>query len=192
MRYGIFGGSFNPVHNGHVIIANLVLEYLKLDLLYVVPAKIPPHKIGERIVGFNLRYRWIRKVFEGSKKIVVSDVEGKRKEKSYTIYTIEHFISVHKEKPYLIIGSDNALNFDKWFMYERIIELSKVCVYPRRGYERRSDSNSVDLEKFEWLDLPLIDISASAIRRRIIEGKPIDGYVPKSIIDEILEVYTMM
>ena len=183
MKYGIFGGSFNPVHNGHIIIANSVLEYLDLDILYVIPAKNPPHKAGEKIVGFTLRYRWLRKVFENSDRVIVSDVEGKRSGKSYTIHTIEHFISIHKEKPYLIIGSDNALSFEKWFMYQRIKELSKICVYPRRGFERKDDD-------FEWLDLPIIDISSSVIRKRIKEKRSVKGYIPEMIIDEVLEIYT--
>jgi len=185
MRYGIFGGSFNPVHNGHVIIANLTLEYLNLDRLYIVPAKYPPHKTGERIVGFSLRYRWLRKVFKKSEKIVISDVEGRREGKSYTVHTVEYFISIHGEKPFLIIGADNAVNFEKWFNYRRIMEISRICVYPRRGFERMNFD-----ESFIWMNLPLVEISASVVRERIKEGKPVDGYVPSSIIDEVLEIYT--
>ena len=183
MRYGIFGGSFNPVHNGHIIIAYLVLEYLNLDVLYIIPAKNPPHKSGERIVGFSLRYRWLRKVFGNSGRMIVSDLEGRREGKSYTIHTVEHLISKHGEKPFLIIGSDNALSFERWYMYRRLKELSRICVYPRRGFEKQKNGD------FEWMDLPLIDISASDVRKRIREGKSIKGYLPESITDEVLEIY---
>jgi len=186
MRYGIFGGSFNPVHNGHIIIAQLTIEYLKLEKLFIVPAYIPPHKSCKNLINFEKRYKWVIESFRDLKKIEISDFEIKKGGLSYTIDTIEFFVEKIGSVPFLIIGEDMAKMFHKWYRYEDILKKSKVCVYPR--YREKVSLKLGD--RFLIMDLPLIQISSTNIRQRIKEGKSIKGFVPDSIIQELLEVYS--
>ncbi|HEW91574.1 MAG TPA: nicotinate (nicotinamide) nucleotide adenylyltransferase [Thermotogaceae bacterium] len=186
MKYGIFGGSFNPIHNGHIIIMQLSIEYLKLDRLFVIPAYQPPHKRTETLAPFEKRYRWVIDCLKEFQEIEVNDYERKKGGLSYTIDTIEHFIKMMGERPYLIIGEDMAKMFHKWYKYEEIIAKSQVCVYPRY---RVSPELSFK-EKFLMMDLPLIQISSSDVRKRLKTGKSVKGFVPDSIIEELMEVYS--
>ncbi|MDI3472529.1 MAG: nicotinate-nucleotide adenylyltransferase [Thermotogaceae bacterium] len=186
MKYGIFGGSFNPIHNGHIIIIQLALEYLNLDKLFVVPAYKPPHKSSENLAPFEKRYEWVSKCLEGIQKIDLSDFERKKGGLSYTIDTVEHFIEKTGEKPYLLIGEDMAEMFHKWHRYQEILEKATVCVYPRYHFpsEMKLEGGLVAL------NLPLIQISSSDIRKRLKEGRSVRGFVPDIIIEELLEVYS--
>lgn len=186
MKYGIFGGSFNPVHNGHIIIAQLVIEYLKLEKLFIIPAYLPPHKRNAKLVDFEKRYNWLMESFRDIKKVEICDFEMKKGGLSYTIDTIDFFTEKISPMPFLIIGEDMAEMFSKWYRYEDILRKSRVCVYPR--YRERVN---LDLEdRFLIMDLPLIQISSTVIRKRIKEGKSIKGFVPDSIVQELLEVYS--
>ncbi len=185
-KIGIFGGSFDPLHNGHLIIASYAIEHFSLDTLFIVPAYIPPHKKGT-FAPFSKRFNWLKKVFFNSTKIKVSDYEGNNKDISYTIKTVRHFNEKSDSKPFLIIGEDSYRDIKNWHKYRDILEESVVCVYPRNIH--KDDDVIIDKESPLFFDAPLIDISSSLIRERISNKKSVFGMLPCLISKEVVEFY---
>ena len=192
MRVGIYGGTFNPIHNGHLIVATKMIEILKLDKLIIMPAYIPPHKVKERRVDFFKRYEWVETAFEGVEKIEVSKFEGKKGNISYTFDTVSRFEKDYGKLVY-IVGEDNFLTFDKWYRYEELLKKIELWVYPRT-HKSKLLSMKKKLEKISKSihiadEVPIIQISSTLIRERIKEGLPIRGYVPFQIEKEVSNFY---
>ncbi len=188
MRIGLFGGAFNPVHNGHVIIAILSKEYLDLDKLLMLPTFIPPHRDPGRLVPFEKRMEWLKKAFDGVNGVEVSDYEKQKGGISYSIETIKHFSEEFRSKPYFLIGEDSALNFDKWYRYEELMEKAFFAVYPRLKESKLTEIKE-RFPSFIVMDLPLIGLSSTMVRKRILEGKPIRGMVPSSVERDVLKTF---
>ena len=189
MKLGIYGGAFNPIHNGHVIIAIEVLERLNLDKLIVVPTYNPPHRSKEDFAPYEYRKRWAEIVFKGERRIFISDYEKEKGGISYSIDTIKYYSEKYNVKPFFIIGEDSAVSFDKWYRYEELKKLATFIVYPRF---RKSMFDLISKMHPEFLtleDLPLVEISSTEIRERIRKGKSIRGMVDRSIEDEVVETY---
>lgn len=184
-RIGIFGGSFDPVHTGHLAVAIRAIEQLELDRLYVIPAYLPPHKVSSKTSPFEIRMRWLEMAFEGIDKACVSDYERERGGISYSLFTVRHFSKLHSCRPFLIVGEDSFVSLDTWFEYEALLEEATIAVYPRNITER---DHSFDGQVI-WLDAPRFDISSTEIRKRIKEGKSVIGLVPDSILGEVTSFY---
>lgn len=189
----IFGGSFNPPHNGHIIIAQLVRELFKYSDMHIIPNSTPPHKKVE--VSFSKRFLMTKKTFEKINNIVVSDIENKLGGISYAINTIKYYENQYN-KIFYLVGEDSLLSIDKWYKYEEILKRVTLIVYPRYRtkikdkYEQIENTIKYLPHSIYLLDLPLIEISSSLIRQRVKEGKSIYGFVPDSIIDIVKEVYS--
>ena len=188
MRIGIYGGAFNPVHNGHVILANLAKEYLSIDRMILVPTFIPPHRDLKDFAPFEKRFHWLKIAFEGLEGFEISDYEKKKGGVSYSIETVGYFSKVFNTKPIFIIGEDSAVNFHKWYRYEELMKMADFAVYPRFRKSRFKDIKE-RFPEFILMDLPLIEISSTEIRRRISLGKPIRGMVPMSIEKDVIETF---
>jgi len=192
-RLGIFGGSFNPPHNGHIIIANYALEILKLDLLLVVPTFCPAHKPVSSLAPFEKRYEWLRKIFRGNEKIFVSSFERDRGGVSYSIYTVDHFSRHYSTKPYFLVGEDVLSYIERWYRYEELLKKVHLVVYPRycgKPYHERARKILGDLfDDIIFLETPLVQISSTDIRKRVREGLSVNGMVPEVIMEEVKEVY---
>lgn len=192
MRIGIYGGTFDPIHNGHLIIAISVIESLNLDKLMIMPTYIPPHKEGAN-ADFDRRFKWAKKAFNGIDKIEISDFEGKRKNISYTFNTIQYFEKLYGKLIY-IIGEDSLVNIEKWYKYRELIERVELWVYPRyceKDYLlplfKRLGKISMNVHILR--KSPLLQISSTLIRDRIKKGLTIKGYVPEEIEKEIIDFY---
>ncbi len=190
-KIGIFGGTFNPPHVGHIIIAQYALEELNLDLLYIVPTYKPWHR-SETIAPFDLRFNWCKICLE-DEKIKVSDFERIRGETSYSIYVIQHFAGLHKTTPFFIAGEDNLSYIEKWHRYLELFELCYFVVYPRYCDKPYEDHAKKVLGKFYerviFLNAPLIQISSTKIRERIKQNKSIRGMVHPEIEKEVVEYF---
>lgn len=178
MKIMIFGGSFDPPHNGHVRIAKEVLEKKIVDKVWLVPHS--EHAFNKQ-TSLAMHRLEMLKILAG-KNIEVCDYEVKKGGKSYTIDTLEHF---RKERPLdefsLLIGSDQIGSFDKWKDYKKILNDFKVYVYPRVGYKTDNLFKGMVLLK----DVDETDISSTEIRDRLINEKPIENLVDKKIEDYI-------
>ncbi|PIU83212.1 MAG: nicotinate (nicotinamide) nucleotide adenylyltransferase [Elusimicrobia bacterium CG06_land_8_20_14_3_00_38_11] len=171
MKIGIFGGSFDPVHNGHIEIAKKALRQLRLDVLYFVPAFLPPHKT-RKLTNVVYRKRMLRLAVKNYPKFKISDFEIKRK-KIYTYQTLKYFRKKYKSAElYLIIGSDSAMDLKNWINVEEIKRLSKIVFAERKGYKVKIKK---DLLKLEGI---IKDTSSTDIREKIKKYFSIKKLVP--------------
>lgn len=183
MKIGIYGGSFNPIHFGHIKIVNYVLEQLNLDKILVIPVGTPSHRENNLVSG-EFRLKMCELAFKNSQKIEISDIEIKSDSVSYTIDTLKKIQKLYGEENefFEIIGEDSANYFSKWKDYKEILEKSKVVVLKRKGY------NSLLIDKnLIYLDSPLFNVSSTLIRENIINNRDISKFLPKKIIDFIRE-----
>lgn len=184
-KIGIFGGAFDPVHNGHLIVSMRAIEELELELLYVVPTYLPPHKDSGNLSSYELRTGWLDKVFENVKEVVVSDYERERGVLSYSLYTVRHFARKHRCVPYLVVGEDSYRSFESWYEYETLLEEARLVVYPRF-----SQCETLDLrEGVIFLEAPRVEFSSTQIRERVKLKKSVLGMVPECIASEVVQHY---
>lgn len=183
MKIGIYGGSFNPVHNGHLNVVKYVLDQLKLDKIIVIPVGNPSHRANDLESG-SVRVKMCKAAFENLHNVEVSELETDRDKTSYTINTLKKIIEIYGKKNdfYEIIGEDSAYHFKEWKNYEEILELSKVVVLRRKGY-----IGIIQHENMIYLESPFFDISSTEIRKKIKNKIDISNLVPekvKKIIEE--------
>ncbi len=175
------GGTFDPVHTGHLFIAREAAEIYALDRVYLIPAALPPHKANHPSSSAEDRYRMALLAAEDEPRFIVSDVEIERKGKSYTIDTVRAFRKRFKDAEiYFIIGFDSYLEFNSWKDSEALLEECVFAAAPRNSGDR--ERLRAGLRKgFKPLDIPLLEISSTDIRKRVSEGRSIRHIVPASV-----------
>jgi nicotinate-nucleotide adenylyltransferase len=190
-RTAVFGGSFNPIHYGHLLLADEVLDALALDRILFVPAAIPPHKSPAYLAPAADRYAMVELAVAGHPKFAVSDLELRRAGPSYTVDTLEA-LRIPREDVFLIVGSETFLDLLTWREPRRIAQLARIVVVPRVGsaFDPESDAvrkvgRGIGLEAIG--ENPLIvratslPISASDLRRRVCEGRSVAYRLPESV-----------
>ncbi|MBN2120337.1 MAG: nicotinate (nicotinamide) nucleotide adenylyltransferase [Candidatus Omnitrophica bacterium] len=181
MKIGILGGTFNPLHYGHLILGEYVRDYLKLDKVIFIPCNIPPHKAEDRLLSSKLRLRLLKVALKKSKYFRVKSLEIDRGGISYTVDTLLQIKKMYpKDKLFLIIGSDLFKGFGSWHKPKTILKLAKVVVVLREALRKKSKG-------FIFISMPKIEISSSLIRKRIKQGKSIRYLVPEEIIPSIVK-----
>ena len=194
MRIGMFGGSFNPIHNGHIQLIKGIINELNLDRLLVVPSFLPPHKLVESPISPEDRIAMCKLCISDIPKAEISDIEIKRGGKSYTYETLQELHSTYlNDDLFLIMGADMFLSIETWKNPEIIFKLATICGVPRKGVGGRQEL--IDREPFlksigaetKVLNLTLPEVSSSEIRESIKNGKPIDKLVPIQVRNYILE-----
>ena len=194
LRVGIFGGTFAPVHNGHIESAKAFMEQMKLDYLYIIPTCLPPHKQIDPSDDPKHRMRMCELAFSGIDGIVVSDLEIKRGGKSYTYDTLVE-LTRPDTRLFFMCGTDMVLTFDRWYRFEDII---KLCypVYVRRENDPIMTQRIVSkiteyYEKygvmFRRIVTEPIDISSTLVRNNVAGGKDISALVPSGVAEYIKE-----
>lgn len=189
IKTGIFGGAFNPVHNGHVHLAKEAIEQLKLRKLLVIPTFEPPHK-ATKLLPFDTRMDMCVQAFNGISdkcEITISDIERKMGGVSYTINTIRELARQFPgEQFYLLIGGDMLFSFKEWFKYESILKESKVCAVARGG-DNFTDmlEFAAEMGRVKVLPTSIVDVSSTEIRRRIADGGDISELVPPKVAEYI-------
>jgi nicotinate-nucleotide adenylyltransferase len=183
VKIGIFGGTFNPVHLGHLILADEVREKMHLDRIIFVPTYLPPHKDTRGIAPASDRYKMIELSIKGNKYFSVSDAEIKRDGRSYTIDTIKEFKRAFPdEELYFITGSDLLNYLEEWKDLSEIIKMVKFIVATRPGYP---------LEKIpayiQTVAIRAVDISAFQVRNCIKENKSFRYLVPEAVYGYIVK-----
>jgi len=196
LKYAIFGGSFNPIHNGHIIVVQKMLDYIEnLQKLFVIPAGCSPFKRQmEDQLPFEYRYDWCSRIFSKINGTDTLDIErdDEAKTPSYTYQTVERFYDLFHEYPILIIGEDSLSSFHKWKYYQRILERCELAVFRRRGFSGKVSVDNKYLEKITVYDSPYIEISSTEIRERIYAKKSIKGYVPETLEEDIIKKISKM
>lgn len=179
MKIGLFFGSFNPVHVGHMIIANYIVTHTDLNQVWMVVSPHNPHKKKKSLARDHDRLHLVRLAIGDNLKIKASDIEFSLPQPSYTIDTLTYLKEKHPQKEFcLIMGGDNLSSLHKWKNYESIIENYSIMVYKRPRY-RLGDLK--DHPNVTICDTPLLQISASYIRKCIKENKSIQYLVPDEV-----------
>ena len=174
IRTGIFGGSFNPIHKGHISLARQLRQKAGLDEVWLMVSPQNPLKASADLLDDEIRMQMARLAVEGEEGIIASDYEMHLPKPSYTWNTLQTLNKDYPDREFvLMIGGDNWQLFDKWYHADDIRKNYQIIVYPRRGFEGGIDG------------LDLIDISSTEIRERIKAGKGIRRLVPKAVADYI-------
>lgn len=181
MKIGIFGGSFNPVHNGHIALASKIRELAKLDEVWFVVSPHNPLKNADSLMSDEDRLEMVRLAVEGIEGLVASDYEFHLPQPSYMLHTLQCLRKDYPEDSFsLVIGADNWACFDRWFGYKEIISGFQIIIYPRKGTD-------IDISllppSVKLLDIRLYNISSTEIRQKLMDRKSIDGLVPKCVAD---------
>ncbi len=176
-RIGLFGGSFNPVHNGHIALAKAVLSQCKLDEVWLMVSPQNPLKRNQTLLADDLRLQLAQKALEGEQHIKVSDYEFHLPKPSYTWNTLLHLKQDYPDHIFsLLIGGDNWNHFQRWRHWKDILRHHAVIVYPRDDYPGT-------------IQVPLLDVSSTEIRNRVRQGESIEGMVPEPIIEQVQQCY---
>jgi nicotinate-nucleotide adenylyltransferase len=183
MKIGLLFGSFNPIHTGHLIIANHVANY-NADKVWFIVSPHNPLKKSSELLRAEDRLDLVKQAVENDNRFEVSDIEFDLPIPSYTINTLQALKKAHPQHEfYLVIGSDNWVSFSKWKSSTEILENYNLLVYERPGFQVNDNQVSGNIQ---LLKAPLIDISSSSIRKLIRENKSILYLVPEKVCSEIL------
>lgn len=192
-RVALYGGSFNPIHNGHVELLTLFTAELALDRCLLMPTATPPHKDAEGLVSAEHRYAMCKLAVRNMPKVQVSDIEIKRQGKSYTIDTLKAVHALYpKATLYLLMGADMFLSLHTWKNYRQILQQAVVCTIPR---------NADDIEKLLAYEILLqnqggktyvinrqvTQVSSTQVRNAVKNGQDISPLVPKDVVNYIEE-----
>ncbi len=183
MKIGILGGTFNPVHIGHLILAEEVREKLGLDKVIFVPTCLPPHKDNSDVAQASDRYAMIRRAIKGNRYFAISNAEIKRGGRSYTIDTVRQLKRRYpKDDLYYLTGSDLLKYLDEWKDLDEVIKMVKFVVATRPGYE---------LEKIpayiKTVAIRAVDVSAFEVRQAIQAHTSFRYLVPESVFEYIVK-----
>jgi nicotinate-nucleotide adenylyltransferase len=184
-KVGLFFGSFNPIHVGHLIIAQAALNETDLDQVWIVVSPQNPLKDKKGMLDENNRYWLVQQAIEGNHKLFASNIEFSLPRPSYTVDTLLHLREKFPAFDFsIIMGEDNLEHLHKWKNYEVILEYYRIFAYPRGGSDGSLFLRYPKVRKF---DLPLLDISATRIRSMIREGKSVRYMLTEPVWKQIID-----
>jgi nicotinate-nucleotide adenylyltransferase len=188
MKIGLYFGTFNPIHVGHLIIANHMVEHSDLDEIWMVVTPHNPFKKKNSLLDNHHRFELVYRATEEYEKIKPSDIEFKLPQPNYTVYTLAHVLDKFPNKEFcLIMGEDNLKSFHKWKNYETILEHHHIYVYPRIA-EGKVEHQFKNHPKIHKVDAPIVQISSTMIRNGIKEKTNVKPLLNKEVwqyIDEM-------
>ena len=191
-RVGILGGTFNPPHIGHLVMAQEAREQLGLDRVVLMPVAVPPHKEADGDPGAGVRLELARLAAEGEEGVEVSTAEIDRGGASFTVDTLGELHERYPEQELtFIVGADMAHSLPAWREPQRILELARLAVAEREGIARDDIAERLaplhDGSRVTFFDMPRIDVSSSDIRRRVAEGRSVRHLVPDAVAQAIAD-----
>ncbi len=192
MNIALFGGSFNPVHNGHIALMQTMLREFSLDKIIIMPTYLTPLKDNSYMASAQDRFNMCQLAFENIPGVTVSDWEIKRTVKSYTIETLRYLKTLYPDdKIHLIMGADSFLQLPRWYEFNEIFSLAKVLTV-----SRNSDSDTILMEtgekysadfgcEYAFIKEKVSDLSSTLIREKIANGNDVSNDIPESVWEYI-------
>ena len=176
MTICIFPGTFNPIHDGHIKMAEYAIEKYEFEKIIFIPAYLPPHKEIDSKLAQH-RYNMVKLAIKNNPKFEVSDIEYKSEGKSYSLITVKKIIEQYciKDRLNFIIGTDAFAKIESWYKAEELKKLAHFIVFPRKGTE------ILELVDWDWelTEMNYIDISSTEIREGVKRNKDLEGYIKK-------------
>ena len=186
-RVALFGGSFNPIHRGHIALAKAAVEQGLADEVWLMVSPHNPLKAAEGLIDEQLRIQWARAAVADCPHIEASDFEFHLPRPSYTWHTLSALRQQYPDKQFLLlIGADNWLSFPRWAHAEEILASHELIVYPREGYPLPEPLP----RGLTLLQAPLLPISSTDIREAVRNGRPIAEWIPEGLEGEIARAYS--
>jgi len=179
MRIGLYFGSYNPIHNGHLAIARYALEFGNLDQLWFVVSPHNPLKEKDDLLDDEARLEMVNLAIKDTKGIFASDVEFSMPKPSYTVDTMGYLNKQYPEHQFvLLMGGDNLSCFHLWKDHQKLLENYDIIVYPRPGFDKTQVSG---LDRVTIIDAPLMEISSTEIREKIKKNEDVSSLIPESV-----------
>lgn len=191
-KIAIFGGTFDPIHNGHIAMAKYAVESLKMDRVIFLPNGNPPHKKEVDVTDAFYRYNMVKIAVERYDFFSVSDYETKNNDYSYSLYTMRHFRRKYGKDVYFIIGADSLCTIHQWHEYEKLLTENKFIVFFRDTEADDEFLNTVEKYRKIGADIttahmPKINISSTDVRLKLSEGSYNGLPVDKNVFDYIIK-----
>ncbi len=191
MKIGLLGGSFNPVHNGHLAIAKNALEQLELDKILFLPVGRHPLKTDRNIPPFEIRYNLLETVLKSFPDFEVSNLDEKSENLNYTDELIKKLKSKYPDNEFFFItGDDIVLELPRWHNYKWLLDNIKIVVFNRPDTDKSDWKNLDYLNKLIFLEMKPVNISSNEIREKIKKKESISRLVPEIIINEVKKIYS--
>ncbi|NQV19240.1 MAG: nicotinate (nicotinamide) nucleotide adenylyltransferase [Armatimonadetes bacterium] len=191
MKIGLLGGSFNPIHNGHIAIAENALEQLELDKILFLPVGMHPLKTDRNIPPFEIRYKLLETVLKSFPDFEVSTLDEHTENLNYTEELIKKLkIKFPDNEFFFIAGDDIVSELPRWHNYKWLLDNVKIVVFNRFDTDRSEWKNLDYLNKLFFLEMKPVNISSNVIREKIRKGENVSGLVPEIIIPELKKLYS--
>jgi nicotinate-nucleotide adenylyltransferase len=185
VRYAIFGGSYDPVHNGHIILATFAREQLGLDRVYFVPAARGPHRDAPPRAADEHRVAMLHLALGDERSFLIDDIELRRGGVSYTLDTALRFRELLGEEPVILVGADNMNELRTWHRVEELVELARFAYAPRPGSTVSTDL--LPAARVEMIRMPEFGVSSTLVRERAASGLSLRGLVTDAVAGYIEE-----
>jgi len=186
MKIGLYLGTFNPIHNGHLIVANHLIEFSELEEVWLIVTPHNPHKQKAGLLDGYYRLEMVRMAIENYPKLKVSDIEFNLPQPNYTFDTLVYIEKKFPQHQFsLIIGEDNLQTFDKWKNYKTILEQHDIYVYPRKSITQTITNSFYSHPNIHRINAPIIEISSTAVREAIQQNKSTSWLLPEKIWEYI-------
>ncbi len=187
IKTGIYGGSFNPIHNGHIALARHLLQEAELDEIWFVVSPQNPFKVQQQLLADDKRLLLVRKALAPYPQLVASDFEFSLPRPSYMWHTLQGMSAQWPDRElHLIIGADNWLCFDRWYHADDIRSTYPIIIYPRQGYDIVPSALP---QGVRLVNTPLYNVSSTEIRADVAAGRDISNKVPNTILSEVEKEY---
>lgn len=184
-RIGLFGGTFDPVHNGHISIAQSFLQSDLIDELWVLLTPYPPHKTSEYQTPYEIRLEMLEKAFSGISNLFIKTIENELPKPSYSVQTIRYLKKHLPDNTYFYcMGEDSLAKFHTWKYYEEILDECELLVAQRPG-ETHEDVEDKILQRTHFVDHTPLNVSSSGIREKVADGTSITDRVPEEVVKVI-------
>lgn len=184
LKTGIYSGSFNPIHIGHLALANWLCEFGGMDEIWFLVTPHNPLKKRDELIDDNLRYQMVKVAVGDYSKFKASDFEFNLPKPTYTITTLRSLQQAYPDRDFhLIIGADNWASIEQWKDYQALLSEFPILIYPRKGFDIRIPEHYSHIRQ---VDAPLIEISSTFIRQALNTGKDVRFFIPEAIRKTLL------